>query len=167
MNPDTGKDACTSGLTPLPHRSSNSTRTRRLPLRSNRWPLRARRTPGLAEGATNRYNSDARRIAAYIAWSLENTGYKEPVHAPGLYFEGRLPSISHRLGVGMSADAANTSVCATASNAGCRISSWRTHSCVPRPHSCGRLCLKCDEKSRLRFSGRPTCSLSRISSTAA
>src|SRR5436309_8586373 len=40
-------------------------------------------------------------------------------------------------------------VCATASNAGCRISAWRTHSCVPRPHSCGRLCLKCDEKSRL------------------
>src|SRR5258708_9947634 len=49
----------------------------------------------------------------------------------------------------MSADAANMSVCATASNAGCRISAWRTHSCVPRPHSCGRLCLKCDEKSRL------------------
>src|SRR5258708_29705860 len=60
----------------------------------------------------------------------------------------RLASISHRLGVGMS-DAANTRVCATASNAGCRISAWRTHSCVPRPHSCGRLCLKCDEKSRL------------------
>src|SRR5437870_13298983 len=77
------------------------------------------------------------------------------------WFQRRLASISHRLGVGMSADAANTSVCATASNAGCRISAWRTHSCVPRPHSCGRLCLKCDEKSRLRFSGRPTCSLSR------
>src|SRR6266704_4791590 len=60
-----------------------------------------------------------------------------------------LASICHRLGVGMSADAANTSVCATASNAGCRISAWRTHSCVPRPHSCGRLCPKCDEKSRL------------------
>src|SRR6266852_4137036 len=54
-----------------------------------------------------------------------------------------------RLGVGMSADAANTRVCATGSNAGCRISAWRTHSCVPRPHSCGRLCLKCDGKSRL------------------
>src|SRR5258708_12560811 len=67
------------------------------PLHSNRWPLRARRTPGLAEWATNRYNSDARRIAAYIAWSFENTGYQEPVPAPGLYFEGRLPSISHRL----------------------------------------------------------------------
>jgi hypothetical protein len=28
------------------------------------------------EGATNRYNSDILRITAYIAWSLENTGYK-------------------------------------------------------------------------------------------
>jgi hypothetical protein len=28
------------------------------------------------EGATNRYNSDALRITAYIAWSLENTGYR-------------------------------------------------------------------------------------------
>ncbi len=66
----------------------------------------------------------------------------------------RLASISHRLGVGMS-DAANTRVCATASNGGCRISAWRTHSCVPRPHSCGRLCLKYDEKSRLGICSRP------------
>ena len=28
------------------------------------------------EGATNRYNSDVLRITAYIAWALENTGYK-------------------------------------------------------------------------------------------
>lgn len=28
------------------------------------------------EGATNRYNSDALRITAYIAWSLKNTGYQ-------------------------------------------------------------------------------------------
>jgi uncharacterized protein YfaS (alpha-2-macroglobulin family) len=28
------------------------------------------------EGATNRYNSDLLRITAYIAWSLENTGYQ-------------------------------------------------------------------------------------------
>lgn len=28
------------------------------------------------EGATNRYNSDVVRITAYIAWSLENTGYQ-------------------------------------------------------------------------------------------
>ncbi len=30
------------------------------------------------EGATNRYNSDALRIAAYIAWSLESSGYRGP-----------------------------------------------------------------------------------------
>ncbi|HXN48328.1 MAG TPA: MG2 domain-containing protein [Bryobacteraceae bacterium] len=30
------------------------------------------------EGATNRYNSDLLRITAYLAWSLENTGYRGP-----------------------------------------------------------------------------------------
>jgi uncharacterized protein YfaS (alpha-2-macroglobulin family) len=30
------------------------------------------------EGATNRYNSDTLRITAYVAWSLENTGYQGP-----------------------------------------------------------------------------------------
>ena len=30
------------------------------------------------EGATNRYNSDVLRITAYIAWSLQNTGYQGP-----------------------------------------------------------------------------------------
>jgi uncharacterized protein YfaS (alpha-2-macroglobulin family) len=30
------------------------------------------------EGATNRYNSDVLRITAYLAWSLENTGYQGP-----------------------------------------------------------------------------------------
>jgi hypothetical protein len=30
------------------------------------------------EGATNRYNKDLVRITAYIAWSLENTGYQGP-----------------------------------------------------------------------------------------
>jgi hypothetical protein len=30
------------------------------------------------EGATNRYNTDLLRITAYIAWSLENTGYRGP-----------------------------------------------------------------------------------------
>jgi uncharacterized protein YfaS (alpha-2-macroglobulin family) len=30
------------------------------------------------EGAANRYNSDAVRITAYIAWSLENSGYRGP-----------------------------------------------------------------------------------------
>ncbi len=30
------------------------------------------------EGATNRFNTDVLRITAYIAWSLENTGYQGP-----------------------------------------------------------------------------------------
>src|SRR6267142_2807393 len=30
------------------------------------------------EGATNRYNTDVLRITAYLAWSLENTGYQGP-----------------------------------------------------------------------------------------
>ena len=30
------------------------------------------------EGATNRYNADVLRITAYIAWALENTGYRGP-----------------------------------------------------------------------------------------
>jgi hypothetical protein len=33
-------------------------------------------TQFINEGATNRYNSDALRITAYIAWALEDTGYK-------------------------------------------------------------------------------------------
>jgi uncharacterized protein YfaS (alpha-2-macroglobulin family) len=35
-------------------------------------------TSFINEGATNRYNTDAVRITAYIAWSLENTGYQGP-----------------------------------------------------------------------------------------
>jgi hypothetical protein len=35
-------------------------------------------TQFINEGATNRYNSDALRITAYIAWSLRNTGYHGP-----------------------------------------------------------------------------------------
>jgi uncharacterized protein YfaS (alpha-2-macroglobulin family) len=35
-------------------------------------------TSFINEGATNRYNSGALRITAYIAWSLENTGYHGP-----------------------------------------------------------------------------------------
>ncbi len=30
------------------------------------------------EGATNRYNSDVLRITAYIAWALQNSGYRGP-----------------------------------------------------------------------------------------
>jgi alpha-2-macroglobulin-like protein len=33
-------------------------------------------TQFINEGATNRYNSNVLRITAYIAWSLENTGYQ-------------------------------------------------------------------------------------------
>jgi hypothetical protein len=33
-------------------------------------------TSFINEGATNRYNSDVLRITAYIAWSLEDTGYQ-------------------------------------------------------------------------------------------
>jgi uncharacterized protein YfaS (alpha-2-macroglobulin family) len=35
-------------------------------------------TQFINEGATNRYNSDALRITAYIAWALEATGYQGP-----------------------------------------------------------------------------------------
>jgi len=35
-------------------------------------------TQFINEGATNRYNSDVPRITAYLAWSLENTGYQGP-----------------------------------------------------------------------------------------
>ena len=35
-------------------------------------------TQFINEGATNRYNKDVLRITAYIAWSLENTGYQGP-----------------------------------------------------------------------------------------
>lgn len=35
-------------------------------------------TSFINEGATNRFNSDVLRITAYVAWSLENTGYMGP-----------------------------------------------------------------------------------------
>jgi hypothetical protein len=35
-------------------------------------------TAFINEGATNRFNTDAVRITAYIAWALENTGYRGP-----------------------------------------------------------------------------------------
>ncbi len=38
-------------------------------------------TSFINEGATNRYNSDVLRITAYLAWSLENTGYEGPAVA--------------------------------------------------------------------------------------
>ncbi len=43
------------------------------------------------EGATNRYNLDVLRITAYIAWSLENTGYQGPaVEKAKLSIENRM-----------------------------------------------------------------------------
>ena len=45
------------------------------------------------EGATNRYNSDALRITAYIAWALEATGYQGPaVDNAKRYIESHLPA---------------------------------------------------------------------------
>ncbi len=35
-------------------------------------------TQFINEGATNRYNTDVLRITAYLAWSLDNTGYEGP-----------------------------------------------------------------------------------------
>jgi hypothetical protein len=54
--------------------------------RTQQWPASQQQADGswkpdtsfINEGATNRYNSDALRITAYIAWSLENTGYQGP-----------------------------------------------------------------------------------------
>jgi hypothetical protein len=52
--------------------------------RTQQWMARQQQADGswkpdasfINEGATNRYNSDVLRITAYIAWSLENTGYQ-------------------------------------------------------------------------------------------
>jgi hypothetical protein len=38
------------------------------------------------EGATNRYNTDILRITAYLAWSLENTGYQGPAVEKARHF---------------------------------------------------------------------------------
>ena len=45
---------------------------------AGRRKLEAGHVNFINEGATNRYNSDVLRITAYIAWSLENTGYQGP-----------------------------------------------------------------------------------------
>lgn len=43
------------------------------------------------EGATNRFNKDLLRITAYLAWSLENTGYQGPaVEKASRYIQGHL-----------------------------------------------------------------------------
>lgn len=43
-------------------------------------------TQFINEGATNRFNSDAVRITAYIAWALENVGYRGPAIAKATKF---------------------------------------------------------------------------------
>ena len=56
----------------------------RLIARTQQWLAEQQQADGswkpdsqfINEGATNRYNSDVLRITAYIAWSLENTGYQ-------------------------------------------------------------------------------------------
>src|SRR6266478_5462148 len=56
----------------------------RLILRTQQWLAGQQQPDGswkpdtafINEGATTRYNSDVLRITAYIAWSLENTGYQ-------------------------------------------------------------------------------------------
>src|SRR5258708_28914556 len=48
-------------------------------------------TSFLTEGPTNRYNSAVLPITAYIAWSLENTGYKGPAVDKAKHFvEGQM-----------------------------------------------------------------------------
>ena len=46
-------------------------------------------TSFINEGATNRFNSDALRITAYIAWSLKNTGYQGPAIEKAKQFIGQ------------------------------------------------------------------------------
>jgi len=56
----------------------------KLILRTQQWLAMQQQADGswkpdkefINEGATNRYNSDVLRITAYLAWSLENTGYQ-------------------------------------------------------------------------------------------
>jgi uncharacterized protein YfaS (alpha-2-macroglobulin family) len=55
-------------------------------LRTQQWLASQQQADGswkpdtsfINEGATNRYNKDVLRITAYLAWSLENTGYQGP-----------------------------------------------------------------------------------------
>ncbi|HEY1339666.1 MAG TPA: MG2 domain-containing protein [Bryobacteraceae bacterium] len=54
--------------------------------RTQRWLVSQQQPDGswkpdtqfINEGATNRYNASVLRITAYVAWSLENTGYQGP-----------------------------------------------------------------------------------------
>jgi hypothetical protein len=46
-------------------------------------------TSFINEGATNRYNRDELRISGYIAWALENTGYRGPAVEKARQFVGQ------------------------------------------------------------------------------
>ncbi len=46
-------------------------------------------TSFINEGATNRYNRDELRITGYIAWALENTGYRGPAVEKARQFVGQ------------------------------------------------------------------------------
>jgi len=46
-------------------------------------------TSFINEGATNRFNSDVTRITAYLAWSLENSGYHGPAAGRAREFVGQ------------------------------------------------------------------------------
>jgi uncharacterized protein YfaS (alpha-2-macroglobulin family) len=67
-----------------------------LMLRTQQWLASQQQADGswkpdasfINEGATNRFNSDALRITAYIAWSMENTGYQGPVVETAKQFVG-------------------------------------------------------------------------------
>ena len=67
--------------------------------RTQQWLARQQQANGswspdtsfINEGATNRFNSDIVRITAYVAWSLEVTGYQGPaVDNAKLFIETRL-----------------------------------------------------------------------------
>ncbi|HTX37892.1 MAG TPA: MG2 domain-containing protein, partial [Bryobacteraceae bacterium] len=65
--------------------------------RTQRWLAAQQQADGswkpdtnfINEGATNRYNSDVLRISAYIAWSLESTGYQGPAVEKARQFVGQ------------------------------------------------------------------------------
>jgi uncharacterized protein YfaS (alpha-2-macroglobulin family) len=68
-------------------------------LRTQQWLASQQQADGswmpdtnfINEGATNRYNSGALRITAYIAWSLENTGYQgQTVERARQFVENRM-----------------------------------------------------------------------------
>ena len=69
----------------------------RLIERTQQWLARQQQPDGswkpdtqfINEGATNRYNSDALRIAAYIGWALESSGYRGPAVAKARQFVER------------------------------------------------------------------------------